>query len=361
MSKTTKSLLWLAAAILALGALIVPRLDFAGAAGAGTPGAAVEPLAVEILAVAPHRLVQRFATVGTIQADEEIELRSEISGVLREIRFREGTQVARGDLLVQIEDAEFIAERDRARHQVELAELREARQQDLLAQGLTSQDEYDLALSRLNVLRAELRLAEADLDKTEIRAPFPGVIGLRSVSRGAALTPQTPIARLQKIDTVKIEFTVPEGQAGRVRKGDTISFRVKGTDREHTGEIYALEPNVDRETRSLRARARCANPDGDLLPGAFADVELAIHEIADALTVPAIAIIPELGSKKIFVAEDGKAVPRLVETGVRTDTEVQITRGLAVGDRVIVSAIQQLSSGLPIRENTVREPERPGA
>jgi membrane fusion protein (multidrug efflux system) len=135
-----------------------------------------------------------------------------------------------------------------------------------------------------------------------------------------------------------------------VRVGETITFRVKGTDRDHTGQIYALEPNVDSETRSLKARARCANPDGELLPGAFADVELAINEIEDALTVPAMAIIPELGSKKVFVAEDGKAVPRLVETGVRTDTEVQIIRGLEAGDRVIVSAIQQLNSGLPVRE-----------
>ena len=350
MSKITKSVLWLAAAIVALGALLWPRLDSPGADRAGGPAPAAEALTVETLAVTPHMLVERFATVGTIRADEQIQLRSEISGVLREIRFAEGALVGKGQLLVQIDDAEFVADRDRARHRAELARLREARQQDLLAQGLTSQDEYDLALSQLNVLQAELRLAEAELEKTQIRAPFRGVIGLRSVSRGAALTPQTRIATLQKIDQVKIEFSVPESHAARVRVGETIDFRVKGAARAHTGEIYALEPNVDSETRSLRARARCANPDGELLPGAFADVELAINEIEDALTVPAMAVIPELGSKKVFIAEDGKAVPRLVETGVRTDTEVQITRGLTVGDRVIVSAIQRLSSGLPVRE-----------
>ena len=309
-----------------------------------------EALAVETRVVTPHRLIERFATVGTILADEQVELRSEISGVLREIRFAEGSLVRRAQLLVQLDDAEFVADRDRAQHRLELARLREARQQDLLAQGLTSQEDYDLALSQLNVLQAELRLAEAELEKTQIRAPFRGVIGLRSVSRGAALTPQTPIATLQKIDTVKIEFSVPEGQAGKLRVGEAITFRVKGSERTHGGKIYALEPNVDSETRSLRARASCDNPEGELLPGAFADVELAINQIDDALTVPAIAVIPELGSKKVFVVEDGKAVPRLVETGVRTATEVQITRGLAAGDRVIVSAIQQLRSGLPVRE-----------
>ena len=133
----------------------------------------------------------------------------------------------------------------------------------------------------------------------------------------------------------------------------SVEFRVKGSDRSYEGEIYAVEPNVDRETRSQRARARCANPEGELFPGAFADVELAVNEIENALTVPSIAVIPELGSKKLFVIEEGRAVARLVETGVRTDTEVEIVRGLEPGDHVIVSAIQRLSSGLAVKEKAL--------
>lgn len=350
MSKRTRTIFWTLVFIGAVVALLVPRLYSSKGQDSSAAAGTTEALEVETLVVTPHRLVERFATVGTILADEQVEIRSEISGVIDRIHFDEGGRVAPGRLLVQIVDSEFVAERDRARYQVELARLREERQKGLFDQGLTSQDEYDLALSRLNVLEAELRLAEAQLAKTEIRAPFAGVIGLRQVSQGAALAPQTPIATLQKIDTVKVEFTVPESHAGRVRPGETVVFRVKGSTREHQGEIYALEPNVDRETRSLRARARSENPDGELLPGAFADVELAIREIEDALTVPALAIIPELGSKKVFVVEEGRAVPRLVETGVRTEREVQVIRGLEPEDRVIVSAIQRLSSGLPVRE-----------
>ena len=350
MSKATKSLLWFGAALLAVAALLVPRLTSSSGGGESGAGETTAVLEVETLVVTPHRLVERFATVGTIRADEQVQIRSEIAGILEEIHFEEGSRVAAGQLLVQIADGEYVADRDRARSRVDLARLREERQQDLVAQGLTSQDDYDLALSQLNVLEAELRLVETQLEKTKIRAPFAGVLGLRQVSRGAAIAPQTRIATLQKIDTVKVEFTVPESYAGRVRLGETVRFRVKGSSRDHEGEIYAFEPSVDRETRSMRARARSANPDGELLPGAFADVELAIREIDDALTVPAIAIIPELGSKKVFVMEDGQAIPRLVETGVRTDTEVQITRGLVAADKVIVSAIQRLSSGLPVRE-----------
>ena len=336
--------------MLAVAALLVPRLDSSsGAEGTGT-AEDTEILEVETLVVTPHRLTERFATIGTIRADEQVEIRSEIAGILERIHFEEGSGVVPGQLLVQIADGEFVAERDRARYRVELARLREQRQQDLFNQGLTSQDDYDLALNQLNVLEAELQLAETQLEKTKIRAPFAGVIGLRSVSRGAALAPQTRIATLQKIDSVKVEFTVPESYAGRVQLGETVKFRVKGSVQDHEGVIYAFEPNVDRETRSLRARARSSNAAGDLFPGAFADVELAIREIEDALTVPAIAIIPELGSKKVFVMEDGQAVPRLVETGVRTDTEVQITRGLVASDKVIISAIQRLRSGLPVEE-----------
>ncbi|MDH3744957.1 MAG: efflux RND transporter periplasmic adaptor subunit [Acidobacteriota bacterium] len=351
MSKVPKRLMWLGVAVVLVAGLLVPRLElFGGGDGAGTAETPAEALEVAVQVVTPHLLAERFATVGTIQADERVEIRSELAGLLEDIRFREGTRVVRGELLVQIDDAAFVAERDRARHRVELARLREARQKDLLDEQLTSQDEYDLIASQLSVLEAELRVAEARLEKTQIRAPFSGVVGLRSVSRGAVLTPQIRITTLQKIDSVKLEFSVPENHATRVRPGETVGFRVKGSARRYEGEIYAVEPQVDRETRSLKARARCANPDGDLLPGAFADVELVVREIEDALTVPALAVIPELGSKKVFVIENDRAVARLVETGVRTATEVEITRGLAGGDRVIVSAIQRLSSGLPVRE-----------
>jgi membrane fusion protein (multidrug efflux system) len=350
MSKVTKRLLWLSVLVIAVGALLIPRLQRSDSAAKTVVAPVEEALGVRTLVVEPRRLVERFATVGTIRADEQVELRSEIAGILEEILFDEGARVGTGQLLVRLDDTQFVAERDRATHRLELAKLREERLEDLLAQGLTSQDEYDLSLSQLQVLDAELRLAEAQLEKTRIHAPFAGVIGLRSVSRGSAITPATRIATLQKINRVKLEFSVPESLAGRLATGADVSFSIKGSERDYVGRIYAVEPNVDPETRSLRARALSDNPEGELLPGAFADVELPIREIDDALTVPAIAVIPELGSKKVFVLDQGRAVSRLVETGIRDQSDVQITSGLEAGERVIVSAIQQLSSGRAVRE-----------
>jgi membrane fusion protein (multidrug efflux system) len=289
-----------------------------------------------------------LTTTGTVRANEEVEIVSEISGKVSEIYFEEGSRVVAGDLLLKIDDSELAAEQQRALYRVELAERAEVRQKQLLDDGVISSETYDVALGELNVLRAELQLIEAQLLKTEIRAPFGGVIGLRWVSPGSFLSSQTRIASLNDLDPVKLDFTVPERYSALMTVGDQISFEVEGFERTFPGTIYAVEPSIDATTRSLRVRARCPNPDGVLVPGAFANVDLVLRSISDALTVPSIAVIPELGGKKVFVYEDGAAQPRSVETGIRSETAVQITSGLDEGDLVIISGILQMQPGLEV-------------
>jgi membrane fusion protein (multidrug efflux system) len=331
-------------------ALAIPRIADGVRADQGPGAASSSPraLQVEVVRLEPRLLEERLSTTGTVRANERVDLVSEISGVIERVHFSEGVAVERGQLLVKLEDAELQAQRDRVRYQLHLAEIRETRQRDLREQGVVSEQDYDLAGTELSVLRAELRLVEARLEKTEIRAPFAGVIGLRYVSEGAFISPQTIIATLQDLDPIKIDFTLPQKYAARVGPGTRVQFRVEGSPEAHAAEVYAVEPRIASETRSLVIRARSGNPDHRLLPGAFADVSLAVAEVADALVVPSLAIVPELGGKKVFVVEDGLAQPRQVETGIRTETEVQITRGLAPGERVIVSAIQRLRPGLPV-------------
>lgn len=345
-----KRLLGILLALAAIAALAAPKLkapaDTAKPAGprSGTP----QKLRVLVQEVTPELLTERLSTTGTVRANEQVELVSEISGKIDEIHFREGSRVQASQLLLAIDDSELQAEGERTRFRAELAGRRERQRKQLLDDGVISDEEYALALNELNVLRAEQRLIEAQMLKTEIRAPFGGIIGLRYVSPGSYLSPQTKIATLQDVDSVKVDFSVPEKYASRMRRGGEITFHVKGDERTFTGAIYAIEPSVDPETRSLQLRARTANPDRSLLPGAFADVEIVVAETADAVTVPAIAVIPELGGKKVFVAEGGKAQPRTVTTGIRTADRVQILTGLAAGDLVIVSAIQQLRPGLEV-------------
>jgi membrane fusion protein (multidrug efflux system) len=317
------------------------------------PGSELESLPVQVLTLSPQPLVERLLTTGTVRANEEIEIVGEVAGKVAAIEFHEGSRVGKGDLLLQIDDTQLRAERDRAAYRLALAERNEARQQRLLEEGLTSQEEYDFAQSEQNVLRAELELAEARLVKTQILAPFAGVIGLRQVSLGSYLTPQTVVATLQQVDPVRAHFSIPERYAGRLRPGAEIGFRTRGSERTHRGEIVAVEPRVDLDTRSLTIRARSPNRDGALVAGAFADVELVVERIEGALAVPARAVIPELGGKKVYVVENGTAQPRTVETGLRTEDRVQVTKGLAPGDRVIVTAIQRLRPGLPVSPDEV--------
>ncbi|MEM7585715.1 MAG: efflux RND transporter periplasmic adaptor subunit [Acidobacteriota bacterium] len=344
-----KRILGLLIALSLVALVAAPKLKSRGDVTAPAPSAEPKPaLRVAVLDVAPQYLAERLSTTGTVRANEQVELVSEIAGKIENIVFREGSRVAAGQVLLEINDDALQAELERTAFRVELAERRETQKKQLRDEGVISNEEYDLALNELNVLRSEQRLIEARLLKTKIRAPFAGVIGLRYVSLGSYLSPQTRIATLQDVDSVKIDFSVPERYASRMRPGGEITFRVKGDERAFTGTIYAIEPRVDTDTRSLRLRAESTNPERALLPGAFADVEIVVAEDAEALTVPAISVIPELGGKKVFVLEDGRAQPRTVETGIRTSERVQITRGLEPGERVIVSAIQQLRPGLEV-------------
>lgn len=347
MSQTLRRALLWGAVVLVLVALAIPKLVPFGRASENnaSPDAAARPVRVTVHEVATQPMVETLATSGTLRADEQVALVAEISGKVEKIHFEEAARVRSGQVLVKIDDVERRAEQERVRYRLELAERRERRQHELVDQGVISQDDYDFALNELNVLRAELRVIEAQLLKTEIRAPFAGILGLRRISPGTYLTPQTTIATLQDVDPIKIDFTVPEAYAGRVRTGQEISFRVRGSETPQRGRIYAVEPGVDPETRSLVLRAESSNPEGTLVPGAFADVEVTLREIPAALSVPAIAVIPELGGKTVFVVEDGKAETRQIETGLRTETSIEVVSGLAAGDLVVISGLLGLKPG----------------
>src|SRR5690606_13550213 len=183
-----------------------------------------------------------------------------------------------------------------------------------------SREEYARFENEVNVLRAELQLNEAQIAKTEVRAPFDGVLGLRHVSEGSYISPQDRIATLQDVSPIKIDFSVPEKYASLVRVGTTVSFTVSGNPQVFRGTVYAIEPRIDENTRTLQVRAESPNPDGSLLPGAFAEIQLVVSEHDEAIVVPAISIIPELEGKKVFVVENGRVAQRMVETGIRTDS-----------------------------------------
>lgn len=316
--------------------------------GAAVPEAAAAPLAVDLYRVEPRPLEEEVWTTGELRADERVELAAEVAGRVAKIYFDEGARVRAGDLLVKIDDAELRAQLRRTEVELELARTRERRARTLLDEETISQELYDEASSGLGVLDADIELTRARIDRTEIRAPFGGVVGLRRISEGAYVAPATRVATLQNLDPIKIDLSVPEKYAGRVSSGQDIEFTVAGSDTVHHGTIYAVEPAVDVETRTLELRARCPNPKLSLLPGAFAKVRLVLGTKAAALLVPSIALVPELGRSTVFVEENGVAQQREVEIGLRTDDMVEIIRGLDAGDRVLISGLQQIQPGAPV-------------
>ncbi|MEL6611213.1 MAG: efflux RND transporter periplasmic adaptor subunit, partial [Bacteroidota bacterium] len=191
-----KRLLVGAIALVVLGLLAWPKVqpllaDDGSNAGAGPPRSGGAPANVVGYVAEPRLVRERIRATGSLIADEAVDLAAEVSGRVTAIRFQEGRAVRAGQVLIQVNDAVLQAEREQLRTRIDLAETREARQRQLLESGAVSQDTYDGALAELNVLRAELDLVEARLDQTQVRAPFSGVIGLRYISEGAIVTPQT--------------------------------------------------------------------------------------------------------------------------------------------------------------------------
>ena len=310
---------------------------------------------VRTVVVEPSGLEETVWTTGELRADEAVELRAEEEGRVVSLHFREGQRVEAGELLVKINDEDLQANLRRAKVQKKMAEQRERRTKSLLDENTVSQEIYDEALGQLEIVQANIDSIEASLRKTEIHAPFAGTVGLRQVSEGSFVTSSQTIATLQSLDPIKLDFSVPEKYAGDIRTGEKVEFTVAGLDGPSPdgtfqGEVYAREPRIDTETRTVRLRARAPNPKMSLLPGAFAKVRLVLSSDEDALTVPSIAVVPGNEFTTVWVVEDGQAAPRRVEVGQRAENRVEITAGLQPGDHVVVSGVQQMRPGLAVEE-----------
>jgi membrane fusion protein (multidrug efflux system) len=328
------------------------RAESNAASTIASPGASTQAdtrLGVRAMRLASRSFSNRIFTTGSVIANEEVQLRPESSGRITSLTLDEGRAVKKGDLLVKINDADLKAQLLRTQLQLELAELREARQKNLLENRAIAQEEYDVALNQVNTIKAELELIQAQIEKTEIRAPFDGVIGLRNVSEGSYVTPTNIVATLQDFNTIKIDFSIPERYAALIRSGDQIQFTRQGSELQYTGTIMAIEPRIDQATRTLMLRAQAPNPGRAIIPGAFAEIQFQLREIPNAIMVPSEAVIPELGGNTIFVLEDGVAKRRSIATGTRTETLVQVIDGLSDGDTILTTGILQLREGMSVR------------
>jgi membrane fusion protein (multidrug efflux system) len=316
-------------------------------------GAVKKAEGVDVFYVDFGPLQNSIVVSGSLLPNEEVDIRSEVAGRIDQLNFSEGSRVAKGKLILKIDDAEWRAQLAKAKSQLDLAEKDKQRKGKLLeAKGL-SQEEYDQSLSRVQELQAEVQLIQSRIRNAEIYAPFSGQIGLRYVSPGAYVSQGQILAKLVQTDPIKIEFGVPQRYAGYIKEGMEINFKMDGSDSTFVAKIYAYEARIDAATRTLNVRARCENSQGLLIPGAFAEVNLVLADLTDALMIPTSAVVPQIRGQKVFIMKNGVAQSVDVESGIRTETEIQITKGLAKGDTLITTALLALKDGMPVQVRNV--------
>ena len=337
-----RTILFLAAAPLLLAAC-------GGKEEPAARGGAMGPMAVQVHVLKGEPLDNSITTTGTVMANEEVDLVSELAGRVTMIGFQEGGTVNAGQVLVRINDDELQAQLRKAEANLKLGRDDEGRKAQLLAVNGISQEQYDAAQAQLAALQADVDDLRARLAKSTIRAPFSGRVGLRAISEGGYVASNTLIAKLQQMDPVKLEFAVPERYGRVMRPGATVRFTLEGDTATYRGEVYAVDPSVDATTRTVKVRARSANKEGRLLPGSFAKVDVRLDRIADALVVPAEALIPDIQGQKVLLMKGGKVLSARVQLGIRSAYSVQLTSGVVPGDSVIVTGLLALREGADVR------------
>lgn len=342
-----KKLLVVAAAAILVGAITWPKIaPMMKEPATASPQQRSAP-AVRTTRVERQPFERTLVFNGSLVAEQSISVRSELRGKVDSISFADGETVAEGDLLVAIESGELEAELRSLQEQLKLAITNARRLSNLFEQGSVNASARDDAVTQRSVLEAEVERLQIRLAKTRISAPFAGTLGLRRISRGDLIEADTLITTLQTIRSLNVDFNVPERYRVLIVPGMPLSIRVAGYEQPFTAAVRAIDPQVNRATRTVTVRAHVDNVDRALLPGNYARVEL-VSRKEMAFVVPSVAVMQSLDAASVFTVEDGMAIRRAVKTGHRDSSHVEILEGLSTGAEVIISGVQSVREGQPV-------------
>lgn len=360
MNKTSKRILTIIIVLLVVGIIAYPKIKpllIKSASKSELENSSAKSmrkiLNVSGYVIQPQALSEYVRATGTLRPDEEVDMSFETSGKIISIKFTEGTRVKKGELLAKINDKPLQAQLQKLVAQKKLSEGKEFRQRTLLDKDAISQESYDQIVTELQTIEADINLIEARISETELRAPFDGIIGLRYLSEGAYATPSTKIAKLIKISPIKIEFSIPERYASEIKIGYPVTFQVDGSNKDYDASVYAVDPKINIDTRTIVLRALYPNTREELKSGRYASITLQMSHVENAIAIPSEALIPEMDGEKVFLYKSGKASSVNVEIGLRTESQIQITNGLHFGDTLLVTGILQLREELPIVLDTL--------
>jgi membrane fusion protein (multidrug efflux system) len=320
----------------------------------GTTIAAAPGIPADVHIVANGEVKQLIEITGTLAANQDVIISSELTKKVVHVPVREGHVVSKGTLLFQLDDADLQAQLERLRQQEKLAALNEARLKDLIAHDAVSQQDYDQAATNLAVLKAEIRQLQTTIDKTRIRAPFAGRIGIIRTYPGALVSPNTPLTTIVDDAQIKLEFSVPEKYANLVISGSRQVFTVEGDSTRYNATVISKESFVDRSTRTLLVRAIVSNPQNKLVVGQSGRLAIALRTTNNALQVPSQSLMPSSQGYSVYLLRNGKAQATPVVVGQRDAEHVQITSGIQIGDTVITSNQLRLTPGSDVRIANVK-------
>lgn len=300
---------------------------------------------VDAFVVKPSLLINEISVTGSLLAFEEVELKNEVAGRVVFINLPEGKFVKKGTLLVKLFDDDLQSTLRKLESQLAIQQQIYKRQSELIKVKGISQNDYEQTGLQLNSIRADIEVQKTLIRKTEVLAPFDGVIGLRHISIGAIVTPSTLLSTIRSANKIKLDFSVPEKYGPEMKTGMKVKFSMYNNDDIYDATVLATEHSIDASTRNLKVRAVVNSHSAELLPGAFCNVLLRLSEDKNALMIPTQAIIPQEQNKNIIVAKNGRAHFIVVRTGIRNAANIEITDGIQIGDTIITSGLLFLKEG----------------
>jgi membrane fusion protein, multidrug efflux system len=304
---------------------------------------------IEGFVVKPSVIDQTISISGTIKPMEETVLMPEVAGRVVMINLEEGKFVKHGTILIKLFDEDLQAQLHKAQAQLDLAEQTQIRQSELMKVNGISQLDYDQSVLQVHSIKADIEVLKVQIRKTEVHAPFDGVIGLRNISLGAEVTPSTSLATIRSIQQLKLDFSVPEKYSTQVKPGSKVQFTIQGDDNKHDASVMATEEGIDAGTRNLKVRALVKMDNSVFIPGTFANVELKLNENKNALMVPTQAIIPRERDKQLIIAKSGKAQFVKVKTRIRQESMIEVIEGIQPGDTVVTTGILFIKPGAGLK------------
>jgi membrane fusion protein (multidrug efflux system) len=309
---------------------------------------------VEAYLVKPSLLINEISVSGSLLAFEEVSLMSEMAGRVVSINLPEGKMVKKGSLLVKLFDDDLQANLKKMLIEQAIQEKILKRQTELLKANGISQNDYDQTYLQLNSIKANIDIQKSLIRKTEVLAPFDGVIGLRNISLGAQVSPSTVLASIRMENKLKLDFSIPEKYSSEIKQGLKLKFTIHGDDTPFDATVMATEGGIDASTRNLKVRAMVNSNSKKLVAGGFATIQLRLGENKNALLIPTQAIIPQERYKNIIIVKNGMAHFVKVTTGIRKASNIEITDGIQAGDTVVTTGLLFLKEGAKVSFSNVK-------